>query len=177
MADLLPGPEMVIDAVDQNNGVVGSVRRKDLFSVTAGFRTVHVFLFDTAGRLMLQQVARQRDRNPLAWGSSVAGYVFAGETYEAAAARRTEQELGMKPHLEPAGICKMRDQGHDKFVGLFLGRADGGFLFDRSHVESVSFLSMEEIVSALASGETAFTPTFRELFAFYSKGREKSASG
>ncbi len=87
--------EMVIDVVDQNDSPVGMIRRNEVFTRRANFRVVHDLVFNQRGELLVQQLASTRTRHPGYWGSSVAGYIFAGESYEAAARRRLGEELGI----------------------------------------------------------------------------------
>src|SRR5688572_2135781 len=87
---------MVIDVVNGSDVVIGTIERKDVFATKAGFRVVHVFIFDDEGHLLVQQIPGGARRNSGSWGSSVAGYVQSGETYDQAAVRRLEQELGVK---------------------------------------------------------------------------------
>src|SRR5438067_12996334 len=87
--------EMVIDAVDQSDSFIGPVRRNEVFRRRVNFRVVHILLFDRRGQLLVQQLASTRTRHSGYWGSSVAGYIFAGESYEAAAQRRLGEEIGI----------------------------------------------------------------------------------
>src|SRR4051812_1836692 len=79
--------DMVVDAVDDTDTVVGQIERGAIFTAKVGFRVVHVFLFDAQGHLFVQKIAKQAKRHPGTWGASVAGYVFSGESYEQAARR------------------------------------------------------------------------------------------
>ena len=167
---------MVIDAVDHRNRPIGTIMRKDVFKSSLGFRTVHVFIFNSSGQLLVQQQSRKRDRAPLSWGSSVAAYLFAGESYESAARRRVWQELGVKPgNLRLVGTVKTRDLGHDKFVGLVTGVWDGRFHFDHNHIEKLEFLAPQDIQRVMREGTWTFTPTFVSLFKFYRRNRGKSS--
>src|SRR5918911_1858910 len=85
----------IIDAVDARDEVIGTVKRSEVFTKKIGFRVVHAFVFNPHGALLLQRIAAHRDRHPLQWGSSVAGYVLAGESYDEAIRRKTRLELGL----------------------------------------------------------------------------------
>src|ERR1700747_2339042 len=102
-----PRASALIDRVDPADRPVGKVRRGEVFEKRAGFRVVHVFVFDWEGQLLLQQLGRHRDRNPLKWGSSVAGYLNAGEDYLEAAQRRLREELRLETPLAKFGSAVM----------------------------------------------------------------------
>ncbi len=169
-----PSTNMVIETVDTFDRPLGAIVRREARKTGHNFRVAHLFVFNSAGELLVQQLAASRERNPLAWGSSVAAYLFAGESYDEAIRRRTAQELGR--HIEPVsflGRTRMQDGRSEKFIGLFRASDDGPFTIDRGHIASVEFLPIATITRMMATGERAFTPTFRHLFSFY--GGEQAA--
>src|SRR5262245_26897812 len=115
-----PSPDMMVDIVDATDRVVGSAPRKEVFRIGQGFRVAHVFVFNRDGHLLIQRLAPARDRHPLRWGSSVAAYLFAGETYIDAARRRLSQELSL---ADPSPLSvlhtSMVDDGCMKWISLF----------------------------------------------------------
>lgn len=160
---------MVIDVVNDSDVVIGSIERKDAFAAKANFRVVHVFIFNNQGHLLLQQVPGHGKRNPGHWGSSVAGYLFAGEGYEGAAVRRLEQELGVKhAKLRLVGKTWMEDEGCRKFITLYAVQLNGPFTPDPAHIANVEFLSTGTIATMMGEGKRQFTPTFLHLFRFLS---------
>lgn len=170
----MPAPSMraLVDAVDQRDRPTGQVERGRVFEVGANFRTVHVLVFDEAGRLLLQQLGTAQRRHPLRWGSSVAGYLHAGESYEQAARRRTYEELGIKPSLEWLGRTPMEDEGVTKFVGVFSGHvtADAPRVREPSHVKQLRWISLTALDAELLEAPNLFTPTLRHVISFW-KGR------
>lgn len=168
----VPGPAMIIDAVDRRDRPVGKMYRREALSAGQSFRVAHLFIFNSLDELLVQQLAPTRDRHPLRWGSSVAAYLFAGESYADAMARRSVQELGGRiDQFEPVGKTVMRDAASEKFIMLFRAQNDGPFDVDTSHIASVEFLPMPEIESLMSSGRREFTPTFRHLFDFFRSAR------
>ncbi|HEX3068997.1 MAG TPA: NUDIX domain-containing protein [Thermoanaerobaculia bacterium] len=156
---------MTINTVDDHNQILGTMARKFVLPTAHNFRVAHLLLSNLKGEILLQQLARSRDRHPLAWGASVACYLFAGESYEEAIRRRVFQELG----CESADIAlldqlSMHDGESNKFIGLFTGKAEGPFRVDSSHIERVEFVSPQEIEAELRDGSRAFTPTFRYIY-------------
>jgi isopentenyldiphosphate isomerase len=158
---------MLIDVVNDSDVVIGSIERKDVFAAKANFRVVHVFIFDDQGHLLLQQIPGQGKRNPGHWGSSVAGYVFTRETYEDAAVRRLEQELGVKnAMLRLVGKTSMEDEGCRKFITLYTVQLNGPFTLDLTHISKLEFLSTGTIATMMGEDKRQFTPTFIHLFRF-----------
>ncbi len=159
---------MVIDTVDQADSTVGHVRRADVFREHANFRVAHVFVFNSAGEILLQRLSVTRDRNPGRWGSSVAAYLFASESYSEAARRRLREELGVSARaLVRIGKTEMVDDGCLKFIALFQSTSDGPFHFDRSHIDSLEFVPVADVGKMIEQGSRRFTPTFVRVFEFY----------
>lgn len=57
--------------------------------------TVHVWLYTSAGEVLLQQRGKNKDTHPLLWDVSVAGHVGAGEDIKQSAIREVEEEVGL----------------------------------------------------------------------------------
>ena len=162
------GNDMLIDQVDDHDRPVRSIPRSSVFSAKAGFRVSHVFVFNESNQLLLQRIARSRERHPGYWGSSVAAYVFSGEDYISAAERRINEELGIT-HVDVQLIGKtaMRDDGCTKFISLFTATSNGPFQFDRNHIDELQFVSLPQIQEMLRTHERQFTPTFAHVLDLY----------
>jgi isopentenyldiphosphate isomerase len=125
-----PSATSLIDRVDDNDQPVGVVERREVFRERAGFRVAHVFVFNDVGRVLLQRVGRSGTRSPMLYGSSVAGYLFAGESYLEAAQRRLREELMLESPLSTVGSVRMNDRGSTKFIRLFRTIGDNPVIGD-----------------------------------------------
>jgi isopentenyldiphosphate isomerase len=160
--------QMVVDAVDESDAPIGIIPRNKVLRQHANFRVAHDLVFNSLGELLVQQLASTRTRHPGYWGSSVAAYLFAGESYRDAAERRLAEELGVNDaKLNYVGKTSMEDEESLKFIAVFATTHDGPFAFDRNHIEGLEFLSKQVIHELHASGARKFTPTFLRAFAFY----------
>jgi isopentenyldiphosphate isomerase len=150
---------MMIDVVDDHDHPIGQMRRSTVFSEKANFRVAHVLIFNAAGNLLIQQLSAHRERHPLKWGSSVASYIPAGESYRGAAQTRVAEELGIPQlTLSEFGRTVMVDNGCRKFIGIFVAAFDGDVTFDARHIAAVRFASIGDLVRMAASAN--LTPTF-----------------
>jgi isopentenyldiphosphate isomerase len=162
------GEAMIIDAVDQADSPIATIPRAEVFERHANFRVSHVLIFNSRGEVLLQRLALTRNRNPGAWGSSVASYLFSSETYVQAALRRVAQELGISDFpLIPLGKTEMVDEGCLKFISVFQSFAEGPFHLDPSHIDQVELVPISVIRRMIANGSRIFTPTFLQVFRFY----------
>jgi isopentenyl-diphosphate Delta-isomerase len=167
----IPSPAMIIDVVDDRDRKSGEVRRADVLALGRNFHTAHLFLIDEENRLLLQQLAATRERHALRWGASVAGYLFADESYEAAIQRRAHQELGVTVHPSPVGILAVSEDSATKFVALFEASVTGTLTPDPEHIAAIRFASLDEVAAELHRDRETFTPTFQRLFPFYREHR------
>lgn len=165
-----PGRQDLIDAVDERDVLVRRVPRTAIFDSGLGFRVAHVFLFNQRGALLLQRLGDEHPRHPGLWGSSVAAYLHAGETYGEAAARRQQEELGLTGRLQEIGSTSMVDDGCTKFITLFTGSAvRKPIVREPGHVAEVHFFAIPRVTSMIAQTPEAFTDTFRVVFDFFQR--------
>jgi len=59
-------------------------------------RTVHIWAFDSDGRILFQLRSRVKENNPGLFDTSCAGHISAGDTSIHAAVRELSEELGIK---------------------------------------------------------------------------------
>ncbi|MBN2554168.1 MAG: NUDIX domain-containing protein [Spirochaetales bacterium] len=133
--------------------------------------TVHLHLFDPAGRLYLQKRAAGKDRFPGRWDTSVGGHVAPGETPEQAIRREAREELevhlpgpaadGGPERLEPHVYS---DEVETEYVVPFRWVFSGSPRPDAEEVEEGRFFEIDEIRRRLREQPDQFTPHFRMAF-------------
>lgn len=85
--------------VDESDRVIGKATRGEIHRRGLLHRSVHIFVFNRHGQLYIQKRALSKDQYPGYWDSSAAGHVDWGESYETAAMRELEEELGIRARL------------------------------------------------------------------------------
>lgn len=162
-----PTKETLIDAVDAADEPIATVERGRALKTRRNFRVAHVFVFNLAGELLLQQLSSQRERHPLRWGSSVAAYLYAGEPDWAGARRRLREELGLLTQLRKHGTFPMRDGDSLKFVSLFTTPSERARVREPTHIERIEFRELSRIDSEIERDPVTFTPTFLQTYSFF----------
>jgi isopentenyl-diphosphate delta-isomerase len=164
----LPRLNMIVDALDDQGNVVGQLPRREL-PRTACFRVVHVLVVNPLGSILVQKIAKPL-RHAGQWGSSVAGYLHAGESYRQAAKRKLRDELGIRGFeagaLTVLPETRMRDLGVTKFIGVFVLRHEGPVLLNQEDAVGLEFLLPREIERRRAGEQRDhhFTRTFLHVF-------------
>ena len=159
-----PDYSMTVDVVDQNNRPIGRAVRANLFAQRQNFRTVHVMLKNNLGDFLLQKLPLNHDRSPQRLGSSVAGYVRAGENYRRAAHRKLLAELGLHADLRWISVAKMKDGNSSKYIGVFEGIARQEPKFAPDEIEEILYLSPDSLRKLVLSSPESFTATFLFLY-------------
>jgi len=154
----------LIDVVDEHDRAVGRIERRRALVDAAGFRTVHVLLFAPDGRLLLQRLAESRDRHPGAWGSSVAAYLGAGESYLDAARRRMREEVGVRTPLDRLGKLRFAEARATKFIEVYRGTTAAYCVKESDHLSEIRPFRLAEIDLLRSREPERFTPTFRAVY-------------
>jgi isopentenyldiphosphate isomerase len=126
-------------------------------------RSVHILVLG-GGRLLLQKRSMRKDTQPGKWDTSVGGHVGFGQTYEEAARREAEEELGIVPgDLEFLYPSRIRNEVESENIHTYLHLSEGPFRPEPGEIDEIRFWSRREIDEALGRG--IFTPNFEEEYA------------
>lgn len=158
--------EEMIEVVDH----IGNVVRVAPRSVVHGdpslmHRVVHVLVFNSEGKLFLQQRSMNKDVAPGKWDTSVGGHVDPGETLEDAAMREMEEELGIRPNLEFLYSYVHSNDYETEQVHTFRSTHDGTLTCNKDEIDAVRPWSIEEIQETLGNG--TLSDNFEHEFSTY----------
>lgn len=157
----------LFDVVDERDQVVGQATRGDVHARQLRHRSVHVWVFNAAGRLFLQKRSMAKDTFPGLWNSSCSGHLDAGEDYDDAAWREMGEELGQrfpKPLLRWLRFSPSEETGWE-FVWVYRTVLEGPFTLNAAEIEKGEWASKEEIDRRLAQQPEQFCPSFRLIWA------------
>jgi isopentenyldiphosphate isomerase len=155
------------DVVDENDCVVGKISHDELYVELLPHRIVHILIFDDEGKMVLQKRSAKKSFCPLHWSTAVGGHVQSGESYEEAAVREFQEELGVNVPISFMFNTRYDDpRGFFKFLGVFKVKFNGSFDLNPEEVESVEAFSMDEIKSMIEKGGS-FHPELKFLIERY----------
>ncbi|MDD4995559.1 MAG: NUDIX domain-containing protein [Patescibacteria group bacterium] len=143
-----------LDIVDQNDNVIGTASRNEVYEKSLCHRIAHVLIFNEEGKIVLQKRSDKVCFCPGHWSTAVGGHVQTGETYEQAALREYQEELGAKSILEFVGK-DLYNVPHtpNKFLTTFRTQFNGPFDPDAEEVSEVGMFDIQEIQTMLERGE------------------------
>ena len=143
-----------LDIVNNNDEVVGRAPKSEIYEKLHAHRIVHVLIFDDAGKMALQKRAECVSFCPGHWSTAVGGHVQSGESYEEAALREFEEELGACCGIEHQFKDFYEVEGRpSKFLSTYKALYNGPFKCNPDEVESVEFFTMEQIKDKVNQGE------------------------
>ena len=157
----------LFEIVDEGGNVIGTAPRNVCHGdPSLVHRAAHVLVFNKEGRLLLQLRSKHKDIQPGKWDTSVGGHLCVGETYEEAAVREMEEELGITgAKLDYLYDYPLRNNVESENIRSFVMTWDGPVRFQEDEIDEVRLWSLDEIRKALGTG--VFTPNFEQEFGLY----------
>ena len=127
---------------------------------------VHVLVFNSDGKLLLQKRSMTKVIQPGKWDTSIGGHIHHRETLGEALYREAEEELGIRnADFEKMYDYIMESDVEKEFVTTFRCTWDSPIDFQKSEIDEVRFFSPEQIEQLLGTG--FFSPNFEEEWKYY----------
>jgi isopentenyl-diphosphate delta-isomerase len=160
----------ILDVVDADDLVVGTMERGEIHRKRLFHRSVHVFLFDEAGRIYLQKRSFGKLEHPGKWDSSASGHVESGESYREAAGRELEEEIGVKASPEPVlsvRACEQTGMEHSMLFQVRRRTVDPDPNPNPWEILEGRFFETREIQAGIGKEPETFSPSFRLLYRLF----------
>ncbi len=116
---------------------------------------VHVCLFNSAGKMLIQQRQANKDKWPNMWDVSAAGAATAGDSSQLAAQRETAEELGLALDFSTirAALTINFSFGFDDFYIVKRDVAIDQLVLQQSEVKAVRWAARGEILQLCEAGQ------------------------
>ena len=145
----------LVDLYDENRLPLGRTAERSARKGPGEYRmVVHVCVFDSRGRLLIQRRTPEKVIFPNLWDVSVGGGVDAGESSRRGAEREFREELGYPLDLgglRPSVTVNF-DGGFDDFYILIRDLRLEELTLQREEVRDVRWASLEEVLGMLRQG-------------------------
>lgn len=158
--------------ISEQDEVLGLMDKMQAHQSGLLHRAFSVFLFNDAGELLLQRRADSKYHSPGQWTNAVCSHPRDGETYEEAAHRRMQEELGIEAELthrfffiykaEVGGNLWEHELDH-----VFTGTYNGAFQLNPEEVSEIRFITMEDLDREMAAHPEQFTEWFKIILNEY----------
>lgn len=155
---------VLVDTDDRESGGLDKASCHDGKGIL--HRAFSLFIFDPAGRLLLQQRGADKRLWPLYWSNSCCSHPRVGESMERATERRLRDELNIRAQLEFAYKftyqASYETQGSEhELCWVYLGRSHQDVVANRNEIAATRFVSAAELSRELATAPKRFTPWFK----------------
>ena len=162
------GPaEELFDVVDEQDRVVRQAPRSEVHARGLLHRAVHVFVFNSAGELLVQMRSEFKDEFPDCWTSSASGHLGAGETYEQAAPRELAEEVGLAGSLQFVGKFPASRELANEHTVLYSMASNEQPRFDPREVKHVAYHQLDDLMALLAREPQQFSSPFAFLLRWF----------
>ena len=153
---------VLVDRTDRDLGVAEKMR---VHREATLHRAFSVFLFDGAGRFLLQRRARHKYHSGGLWTNTCCSHPGPDETVEDAAANRLQEEMGIRCDLTKAFDFVYRSRVGERlfeheFDHVYVGRYDGGVRPHRDEVMDWRWMEEERVRADLRANGAGYTPWF-----------------
>ncbi|WP_300413147.1 NUDIX domain-containing protein [uncultured Oscillibacter sp.] len=145
----------LVDLYDENRLPLGRTAERSARKGPGEYRmVVHVCVFDSRGRLLIQRRTPEKVIFPNLWDVSVGGGVDAGEDSRRGAEREFREELGYPLDLSGLrpSVTVNFDGGFDDFYILIRDLRLEELTLQREEVRDVRWASLEEVLGMLRQG-------------------------
>ena len=153
------------DVYDENRQRTGKIiRRPSAWGQEAYHLIIHVAVFDSRNRMLIQRRSPKKHAWADLWDISAGGSAMAGEDNWQAAERETREELGIRLHLENVRphFSINYTRGFDDFYTVELPDLDiSSLILQEAEVAEVRWASQDEVRQMLKDG--SFVPYFPGL--------------
>ena len=157
----------LVDLYDENRVPLGKTAERYARKAAGEYRmVVHVCVFDSRGRLLIQQRSPEKRLWPGRWDVSIGGGVDAGETSRQGAEREFREELGVSLDLgglRPTVTVNFGG-GFDDFFIVRRDLDDAAFQLQAEEVAAVRWVTLPELLDMVDEG--SFIPYPKSFLSF-----------
>ncbi|WP_432036191.1 NUDIX hydrolase [Streptomyces cucumeris] len=154
----------LLDIVDERDRVVGRARRADAMANRLRHRCVFILARDPRGRIFVHRRTPQKIVFPSHYDMFVGGVVGAGESYDDAARREAQEELGVTalPTPEPLFSFLYETPEHTWWSRVYQVRCEQPVAPQAEEIAWHAFLTEEELTRRLPEWE--WVPDGKEAY-------------
>ncbi len=156
-------PYKRVTVVDENDKVLGYEEYFDAIEKGCIRRGSCIFIKDELGRHLIQKRSRHISK-PLKLDKAVGGHVDEGSDYTETAHKEAEEELGLKDLTLITLVTSYRTAEFFEAVYVATIASDTAINFDPQEVDSVYWMTAEEVDSFTNTNPGIFTKNFIELW-------------
>lgn len=164
----------LVDLYDEDRVPLGKTAERHDKKGPGEYRmVVHICVFDSRGRLLIQKRTENKKGWPGCWDVSAAGGVDAGETSRQGAEREFREELGYPLNLTGVrpSVTVNFPEGFDDFYIVTRDLDETKLVLQKEEVSAVRWVTLEELLDMVDGG--SFIPYPKSFLIFLFDMRER----
>jgi isopentenyl-diphosphate delta-isomerase len=163
--------EEILDLVDQNDQVIGSLERSKVYAAgITNFRAINAFIVNDLGQLWVPRRTAYKKVCPLHLDFSVSGHVSSGETYDQAFQRELQEELNLtlaEISYKKLGALTPHEHGTCVFMQVYQITSHQTPNYNKTDFCAYTWLYPQELLEIISHGEKAKSDIPRVLNHFF----------
>ena len=155
--------------VDENDNAKGVMEKMEAHQKGVLHRAFSVFVFNSAGELLLQQRADHKYHSGGLWTNTCCSHPAPGEEVADAAMRRLKEEMGFNCELSHAFsfIYKAHFQNgltEYEFDHVYIGYSDSIPLLNKDEVQDWKYINLQNLSQDMEENPGIYTAWIKECF-------------
>ena len=155
--------------VNESDEPIGIMKKMEAHEKGLLHRAFSVFIFDSNGKMLLQQRAAEKYHGAYLWTNACCSHPLPGEDLMVAAQRRLQQEMGFTTELVEifSFIYKAQVENNlveHEFDHVFTGQYEGKILPDPHEVSGFYYERMDQVKYEIETTPGKFTAWFKIAF-------------
>lgn len=152
--------------VNENDEPIGSINKMEAHEKALLHRAFSVFIFNSAGKLLLQQRSFDKYHTPGLWTNTCCSHPFPSEDTKEAAVRRLKEEMGMQVDLEYVTKIQYKSVFDNQLTEheidhVFVGYSDELPIINREEVNDFLYIDINNLIPHLNKFPEKYTPWFK----------------
>lgn len=170
-------PQVIL--VNEQDEAVGVMDKMEVHKKGLLHRAFSVFIFDSKGKMLLQQRSAEKYHGALLWTNACCSHPYPGEDVSDAAVRRLQEELGFVTQLQKIFCFTYHAEVENGLIEheydyVFTGEYEHVISPNPHEVANYTFESVEKIKEDIISHPQKFTSWFKIAFPKIEKWWEKN---
>jgi isopentenyl-diphosphate delta-isomerase len=155
--------------VTETDEMIGTADKMKAHTEGLLHRAFSIFIFDTKGRMLLQQRSNEKYHGARLWSNTCCSHPFPGEKIEEAASRRLQEEMGFATSLSKLFEFRYRAEVENNLVEheydhVFVGTYEGEVRINKNEVADYCYEEMERLKRTINEAPDKFTAWFKLAF-------------
>ena len=161
--------EELVVLVDEKDNQVGLMPKMEAHEKAVLHRAFSVFIFNSEGKLMLQQRAADKYHSPLLWTNTCCSHQREGETNLEAGKRRLEEEMGFTTDLKEVFWFVYKAPFENGLTEHELDHVMVGYYeeapkINKEEVASYKWMTLIDVKKSIEKNPKEYTEWFKIIF-------------